>query len=328
MKAETTDPGPETALMRAVTRLDQLRFPQHLSFERGGSAVVAAVGPATHEPNESVQSRIWRFSLDGSASQLTHGPNADDLPRCSPVDDRLAFTSDRLLKDKMALFILDGGQPRSLGDVPGTVEDLRWLADGTALIALAADRGLDGAATNGATRLWWDSPEDPAVTNQKPRRRLFKVAAADGATVEVGPAGYSIWEFDLLRNGAAIAVVSTDASERGWYHARLALLDFRKRSARIIHEPRWQLQSPAVSPSGRHVAFLEGWSSDRGLVASEIHILDLKTGKLSKLAAAEAANVTTVAVARREVPVVRRLVEAGIHLWRHRHRWQSRLASI
>ena len=55
------------------------------------------------------------------------------------------------------------------------------------------------------------------------------------------------------------------------------------------------MQSPAVSPSGRRVAFLEGWSSDRGLVASDIRILDLATGKLTTLAAAEAANVTTMA---------------------------------
>jgi dipeptidyl aminopeptidase/acylaminoacyl peptidase len=282
-------------LIQAVTRLDRLRFPSHLSFDRNGGSIVAAVCPATHEPGKSYRSRIWRFGLDGKATELTRGPNADDLPCCSPVDDRIAFASDRDLKDKMALFLLDEGKERPLGDIPGTIEDLRWTPDGTALIALAADRGLDGGATNGAVRLSWGEPEDPRVTNQKPRRRLFKVAAADGATAEVGPDGYSIWEFDLIGRDGAIAIVSADASERGWYHATLARLDFGKRRAKIIHTTRWQLQSPAVSPSGRRVAFLEGWSSDRGLVASEIRVLDLKTGKLATLAAAGAANVTSMA---------------------------------
>jgi len=288
-KIETSD-----RISQAVIRLDRLRFPSHLSFERGGNAIIAAVSPAAREPGKSFRSRIWRFGLDGSAIQLTRGPNADDLPRCSLVDDRIAFSSDREIKDKMALYVLENGAVRPLGDIPGTIEDLRWTADGTALTALAADRGLDGGATNGAVRLSWGEVDDPAITNPTPRRRLFKVNASDGATVEVGPADHSVWEFDLIPTGGAIAVISADASERGWYHARLARLDFKKRSVSIIHTPRWQLQSPAVSPSGRRAAFLEGWSSDRGLVASEIRILDLKTGKVMTLASPEASNVTTL----------------------------------
>ena len=287
--------APNDRLSAAVRRLDRLRFASHLSFERSGQGIAAAVCPATHETNKRYRSRIWKFGLNGSATQLTHGPNADDLPRCSPVDDLIAFTSDRDLKNKMALFILDQGKAQPRGDIPGTIEDLRWTPDGTALVALAADRGLDRAATNGAVRLSWGEPEDPQVTNRKPRRRLFKVAAADGATAEVGPEDYSVWEFDLIRTHGAIAIVSADASERGWYHASLARLDFSKRRAQIIHTTRWQLQSPAVSPSGRRVSFVEGWSSDRGLVASKIRVLDLKTGKLSTLAANEAANVTSMA---------------------------------
>src|SRR5262245_15584579 len=287
--------APNDRLSEAVRRLDRMRFASHLSFERNGRSIVAAVCPATCEPGKSYRSRIWNFGLDGRATQLTHGPNADDLPCCSPVDDRIAFTSDRDLKDKMALFLLDQGRVEPRGDIPGTIEDLRWTPDGTALIALAADRGLDDRANNGAIRLSWGEPEDPQVTNQKPRRRLFKVAAVDGATVEVGPGDYSVWEFDLIRTDDAIAVVSADASERGWYHASLARLDLGRRRAKIIHTTRWQLQSPVASPSGRRVAFVEGWSSDRGLVASEIRVLSLKTGKLTTLAAAEAANVTGIA---------------------------------
>jgi dipeptidyl aminopeptidase/acylaminoacyl peptidase len=279
----------------AVERLDRLRFPVQLSFERSGAAVVAAVRPASQKPYESLQSRIWRFGFDGSQSQRTFGPNADDLPRCSPVDDRIAFASDRRRKGKMELFLLKGARARPLGEIPGTVEDLRWTADGETLIVLAADRGLDAAATDGAMRLAWDAPEDPAVINQQPRRRLFRVRAGDGATTEIGPVDHSVWEFDLIGNDGAVAVVSADASERGWYHAKLARLDFRKRRARILHSPRWQLQSPTVSPSGRQTAFLEGWSSDRGLVASGIRMIGLETGKLSNLAgSAETSNVTTI----------------------------------
>jgi dipeptidyl aminopeptidase/acylaminoacyl peptidase len=283
-------------LAEAAARLDRIRFPSDISFHHGGQALAAAIRPAVRDANESYQSRIWRYELDGTATKLTEGPNGDYSPRYSPVDDRLAFTSDRLVRGKADLFILEQGPARSLGRIPGTIEDMRWTSDGTALIVLAADRGLDGGATNGAVRLWWDGTEDPAVTNPTDaRRRLFKVSAADGATAEIGPHDATLWEFDLFGDDAAVALISGDASERGWYHAKLARVDFDRRAVTILHESSWQLQGPTASPSRRKVAFLEGWSSDRGLVAGEMLILDLATGKVVSLAASEQSNVTSLA---------------------------------
>src|SRR5215204_1477698 len=95
------------ALALAVDRLDRLSLPSDLSFDRDGSALAATIQPSARDAGESYQSRIWRFMLDGIASQLTHGPNGDYLPRYSPVDERLAFASDRLMKGKADLFVLE-----------------------------------------------------------------------------------------------------------------------------------------------------------------------------------------------------------------------------
>jgi dipeptidyl aminopeptidase/acylaminoacyl peptidase len=278
-----------------VDRLDGVRHPCDISFDRTGRAIAATVRPASHEARQSYQSRIWRFTLEGDALQLTHGPNGDHLPRYSPTDDRIAFASDRTIRDKSELFILDGTAVSAVGAIPGTIEDLRWTRDGSDIVVLAADRGLDGGATNGATRIWWDAPDDPAVTHPAAaRRRLFKVHVADGATTEIGPADATVWEFDLCGDGGAIALISGDSSERGWYHAILAHIDFAGRSTIVLHRSAWQLQSPSVSPSRQRVAFVEGWASDRGLVAGEMRILDLASGAVTTLAAAEQSNVTDV----------------------------------
>jgi dipeptidyl aminopeptidase/acylaminoacyl peptidase len=283
------------SLVRIVDRLHGVRRPSDITFDHKGDALAATVRPATREAGQSYQSRIWRFTLGGEAVELTHGPNADHLPRYSPVDHRLAFASDRAIKDKSELFILDGRSVSAVGTIPGTIEDMRWTSDGTALVVLAADRGLDGGATNGATRIWWDAPDDPAVTNPtNARRRLFRVRVADGDTTEIGPADATVWEFDLCGDGGAVALVSADASERGWYHASLARIDFGSRSAEILHRSPWQLQSPTVSPSRQRVAFVEGWSSDRGLVAGEMRVLDLGSGAITTLAASEQSNITTL----------------------------------
>ena len=279
----------------SVDRLHRLRFPSDLSFSRDGATIVAAVRPATHEPGLSPQSRIWRFPLGGDATQLTDGPGTDGLPRQSPADGTLAFASDRALSGKMSPFVRDDRGERPIGNVTGTVEDMRWTADGAALIVLAADRGLDGGATNGAQRLTWGEREDPAITSPKEAwRRLLRVGIADGSTTEVGPVGLSVWEFDLLGRDAALAVVSADASERGWYHAELVRIDFATRAANTLHRSRWQLLAPSVDPTGKRVAFLEGWSSDRGLVASDISILELATGRITTVAPRGMSSITSM----------------------------------
>jgi dipeptidyl aminopeptidase/acylaminoacyl peptidase len=281
-------------LAEVLKRLDRVRFPSGLSFHRSGAFLAAAISPASHEPHQSFQSRIWRFMLDGEATQLTDGPNGDGLPVYSPLDDRLAFTSDRLVQGKDDLFLLENGTAKPLGKIPGTIEAMAWTPDAQFLIVQAADRGLDGGATNGAVRIWWGGVEDPAVTNPiDARRRLYRVRVADGETTEIGPSGYTVWEFDLLGDGA-LALISADPSERGWYHSKVARLDFANRSATILYESRWQLQSPTASPSRKQVAFLEGWSSDRGLVAGEIRLLDLGTGKVTSLAADKETNISSI----------------------------------
>ena len=54
----------------SLARPHQLRFPSDRSFTRDGTAVVAAARPAAHEPRQSPQSRVWRFSLDGAEAAL------------------------------------------------------------------------------------------------------------------------------------------------------------------------------------------------------------------------------------------------------------------
>ena len=49
----------------SLARLHPLRFPSDLSFTRDGTVVAAA-----HEPRQSPQSRVWRFSLDGAEAAL------------------------------------------------------------------------------------------------------------------------------------------------------------------------------------------------------------------------------------------------------------------
>ena len=171
-------------LAEAMDRLDRLRFPSDISFDREGSALAATVRPASREKGQSYQSRIWRFGLDGTAKQLTDGPNGDGLPRYSPVDGRLAFTSDRSVKGKADLFILDDGAVKPLGTSPGrskisagqATAPRSWCSPPIAA-SMAAQPTVPSASPGETKRI------RPSTSPTTARRRLFKVDATSGATI-------------------------------------------------------------------------------------------------------------------------------------------------
>ena len=249
------------------------------------------------------------------------------LPRYSPVDDRLAFTSDRDLQGQ------DGAcsssirrKARPLGDIPGTIEDYRWTPDGTALIALAADRGLDGGATNGAVRLWWGEPEDPEVTNP-----TTAPAAVQGRR--------SRWRD--RRESAPLTSPSGSSTSSGRRRRRASSPPMRASAAGIMRElgaarfrerGRRSSTRPMAAPGPCRLAFGQARRFRRRLVersrpggGRDPHRRS-RDGQGHDVAAAELSNVTTLAWRDGDTPVVRGLVEDRLDLRRHPHRRQRRLA--
>ncbi len=109
---------------------------------------------------------------------------------------------------------------------------------------------------------------------------------------------------------------------------RIARLDFAARTATTLHQSRWQLLFAVASPSGTRVAFLEGWSSDRGLVASEITHSRPRVREACRRLRRRGVGRHDLRVARRGEPLVRRLVEARLDLRHGPHRRQGRLVAI
>jgi dipeptidyl aminopeptidase/acylaminoacyl peptidase len=288
--------GPDSKVEAALDLLDGLRTPSQIAFHHGGTAIAATISPATRGSGESYQSRIWSFPLDGTPPQpLTNGPGSDSLPSFSPVNGAMAFVSDRNETGRNALFLRHDETIFPLGVIPGSIESLCWTADGTALLVLVADRGLDVPATDGAVRLWWGEAEEPEVTaSHRARRRLFRVQRATGEVAEIGPSDHTVWEFAPIGSDSVLALVSADSSERGWYHAQLARISCATQAMEILHRSSWQLQGPAVDPTGRYGAFIEGWSSDRGLLAGDIRVIDLDSGQVRALAEGRLSDVVSL----------------------------------
>ena len=261
--------------------------PARPAFSPDGTMIACAVEANYTLPGAAARSRIWIAAADGSgAREATRGPGADTAPLWSPDGSTLAFLSDRDQAGQRAVYLLDGGvgEARRVGDVPGSVEQLRFARDGRTVMALAADPGSDRAGADSATRIEAGDADDPRVERAAQFwRRLYRIDTATGETTTVVLDGVNVWEFDW-RGGLVAAIVSADPSESGWYATRVALVDADRGDVRDLHTPAHQVEGVCLSPDEARVAFIEGFCSDRGLLVGEAVVVPTSGGAARTLA--------------------------------------------
>lgn len=243
----------------------QLLRPGEVALSPDGSRIAFAVAASFREQGKAIETRLWVGEVGGD---LQPG-EAGAFPRFSPDGSRLAYASDRGHEGRLSLRVDD----REFGEIPGSVEGVRWAPDGARLLVLAADLGADRAGADSATKVQEADAEEQDPKVFRPARfwrRLWLVDAASGETRDVTPEQTNVFEFGWS-GGLVAAVCTEDPSESAWYDAWVGLIDLEARSVERVHTPSWQLQSPRISPGGR-VAFLEGLSSDRGTLTGAVHV--------------------------------------------------------
>jgi dipeptidyl aminopeptidase/acylaminoacyl peptidase len=247
--------------------------PERIAVNAAGDAAAFVIGPGRAGP--------------GDATGLWHGPLGGQPGRIDAVlpDTNLAFAPEgtrfALAVQEEAgstVIVADPGQQPSAWPrhpLPAFAEQVAWTEAG--LIVLAADPGADAASLTSGKPLS-GADQDPVVlplAGGAGFRRLWRVDPDTGDAAPVSPADLAVWEFAPMPGGGAIVVASDDPTEAGWYHSRLEQLDAAGGRQRVLLESAWQLSCPAVSPDGRVAACIEGWSSDRGLLAGEVRLLRL-----------------------------------------------------
>lgn len=231
--------------------------------------------PGGEKPAAS--SDVWSVRAGNEPYQLTFGPSVDSLPRLAPDGRLLAFASDRESAGTSALFVTDLGDPtrsaHRIGQFTGSVEEIRWAADGTDLIVLAADPGAETGSAFGGRAI--ADARGPLSHSRRCWRRLHRVDVVTGHSAEIGPEGSTVWEFGWHGYGTLAAILSEDPSESGWFDARVAVLDIDRRTAHTVYEPKWQVQNVIPDSDGQKLAFTEAPQSDRGLLAGQPVIINL-----------------------------------------------------
>ena len=98
--------------------LFRLKFIQAAQLSPDGKSVVYAVSHIDPEKEKEFVT-LWHMPLEtGATRQLTNGQARDEEPQWSPDGTRIAFRSTRESKSQIYIIPVDGGEARTLTDMP------------------------------------------------------------------------------------------------------------------------------------------------------------------------------------------------------------------
>ncbi|HXQ82084.1 MAG TPA: S9 family peptidase [Opitutaceae bacterium] len=238
---------------------------------------------ADHTP--STDASIYICDTAGGTARRLSG---DGAPLCdehglswSPDGRRLAFLSDRKLRQQLQLYVAQatGGVPRMLTNLSGYVARPRWSPDGRtiALLNMAVSQAAAGAVEAAAH-------ETGEVAVHVVEERLVLIDAATGAVRTLSPPESHVYEYDWSPDGRQIAVISAPGSgDNNWWIARLSAIDTATGAVRELYAPQAQIAVPRWSPDGRQIAFIQGLMSDAGSTGGEIWVVPAGGGPARNL---------------------------------------------
>jgi dipeptidyl aminopeptidase/acylaminoacyl peptidase len=237
--------------------------------------------------------RICMTELTTSVTRvLTFGPRCDRLPKFDPSGTCIAFLSDRRKAGDFQLYLLDpvNGAARATPLVDGWVEYLHWSPDGARILLGVAGHGADTASNQGAVASngnvndvasWM--PTVGAGDESHCWRHIWVYELAANSVRKVCEANTNVWEAVWCGNHALAAVTSPGTTEGLWYSARLEILNIQSGTSRMIYDPQDQLGCPSASASGEWLAVVEAICSDRGLVAGDLLVIHVASGKTRRV---------------------------------------------
>jgi TolB protein len=161
---------------------------------------------------------------EGTGDQLTRPPGENALPAWSPDGKRVAFTSNRDGNHEIYVMDRNGSNPRRLTNNPAIDTSPTWSPTGS-LIAFISDR-------TGVTELYVMDIDGLGV-----RRLTFEGTQVDRPTWSPLPFNEIAY---AKRNGPGFDI---------------RILDMSTQNIRQLTSGEGTNESPAFSPTGRHVAF-------------------------------------------------------------------------
>ncbi len=190
---------------RAMTIVDLINVPrlQDPQLRTDARQLLYTLSQANWKTNRRV-SHVWRVNADGSGVvQLTNGAEGESSPRWSPDGRTIAFLAKRGDAEAVTQIFLmgnDGGEARPLTSHASAVSNIQWTPDGQALFFIAAE-------PKSAEEKAKDEAKDDvfAFDEDFKQQHLWRIGVADKAERRITGGDYSVIDYELSRDGKAIA---------------------------------------------------------------------------------------------------------------------------
>ena len=197
-------------------------------------------------------------------------------PAWSPRGDGLAFIAYDATRNRATLELARGGQVSALATLDGVAERPRFSPDGEtlALMATPGAHKQTGAVEAGAQQVG-----DIAALSTADEKRIGVIPVSGGVLRYVSPADTFVYEYDWRPDGRGfVATAAKGNGDNNWWVAKLVAIDLADGEARVIAEPKMQMNFPRVSPDGKTVALIGGLMSDFGSVGGDVYTVPIAGG--------------------------------------------------
>ena len=197
-------------------------------------------------------------------------------PAWAPQGGALAFVAYDAAQNRATLELARGGRVTPLVSLEGVAETPRFSPDAT-MLAFMATPGAHkqtGAVEAGAAQVG-----DIGVLDTADEKRIGVVPVSGGGIRYVSPADTFVYEYDWRPDGQGfVATAAKGNGDNNWWVAKLIAVNLAGGEARVIAEPKMQMNFPRVSPDGQTVAVIGGLMSDFGAVGGDVYTVPIQGG--------------------------------------------------
>lgn len=257
----------------------------------GAGTAAVFVRRSMNRQLDRTEGRLWQVNTDGSSMRpLTQGEGSERSPVWSPDDQRLAFVSDASGSAQIHIRWSDSGQSAPVSDLPQSPSNLSWSPDGEWLAFTMFTPGdsappltLPGKP-QGAE--WAEAPRYIDDMNYRADgrgflpdgyRHIYLMPAEGGTPRQLTSGNHDFGgSFSWAPDGSALYFSAnlSDDPEAEPLRNEIYRIDIDSHELTQLTDRDGPNSSPAVSPSGRQIAFVGFDDRKLAYQANRLYVMD------------------------------------------------------